>query len=836
MKNHSFHKKDERGTLLHDAVVVVKVLSGHNLFMVKHKSLFKRRKEVPLNQTINSFCLVRLGSNSVTSKTVYASTDPVWNVILESEISTMDLNHLNIVIKVNHVEEPEGDVYALGDLEIPLCTILENNLEYYENEELFTLNSKQCFSYIKVKILFKKNIILSTKLYKEFLSILEEDHFLLVRVLAQLRDNRLDEVLTRCLVSVYHSRNKLAELVEDLLGEMIINSDDPTGIEILRGDSLASDLFELFMKLTCQDYLHSILQNFLIHVISTNLPCEICPSLLNESENITENLNNLLGYLTMVIRNITKSADSIPAVARRIFNRIQTLAIKKFSNPHIKYSVVSCFLFLRFINPALMSPTSYNLLQNQPPLNVIRTATYIAKTLQIIVSVSSSVKENYMLVLSDFIEQQREDMMGFIDQVCTITNLTRRKSKRKSKKSAVELEKKDRPEVVIQPPDSPQSKRYSLTLNLDTVKKAPDLNQSFPNSATTIPKLTIMDTSNYDISTDRYFCIQAAFIFRQFEKNFNSILQSLGGKYTLIEDHFQCIISKIQAQMEEQSDKLIHMEPTSSLSAPSTHRHLERKSRRKQRASLKYNKSETKRSPKRAETVATVSVLRNSSSNVKLKSDRSTFEKIKDTLKSPRNKLKKERHSSEDQLITDKSDPNIYSSRNPETSSEEDTPPHRNTPEPKNTSSDEETPNEDHSSVLSKSKPIPKGSRSTEMVRKARSKRNNKAQLLQSLSTSHITKPINSLSPQQNTMEQQDEEIQYTPRQNNGPSIDTCSSSESIPQCKTDPAIPVILVRSETDSNFDRNSIRLRSHTMNPNLQSLRGLTSDVYTNTVQNK
>jgi hypothetical protein len=390
------------------------------------------------------------------------------------------------------------------------------------------------------------------------------------------------------------------------------------------------------MKLNCQGYLQSILQKFLNHVINTNLPCEICPSQFKENQTLNDNLNNLRGYLNLLLESIIKSAHLIPLPIRRIFSHIQEVAVKKFSNPDIKYSIISSFFFLRFINPALISPVTYNLLKTQPPLSVFRTTTILAKTLQIITGISNFIKEEYMMVLSDFIESRRDDMKHFIEKVGSISphhnhshNNNNKKPKRKSSRTFSEIGKPVKKVPLI--------KKDMNGLTLDPTTNHINGVNSKPKNSPLIPKLCLNEI-NPDPSTSQYFCEQVAYIYRQFAKEFDRITESLSMEKKE-QQNFLKIMKKIQFQIEKTQTqiftKLNNNIPTS---APPSHRlkkynpDQDKLSRNLKRKSLKTSKEDrcTHYSPRVVESISQ-------------DKDRSKLDKIKGTLKSPRYKMKKER-------------------------------------------------------------------------------------------------------------------------------------------------------------------------------------------------
>lgn len=83
-------------------------------------------------------------------------------------------------------------------------------------------------------------------------------------------------------------------------------------------------------------------------------------------------------------------------------------------------SLIGGFFFLRFINPAIVTPQAYMLVDGVPAKNPRRTLTLIAKMLQNLANKPSHSKEAYMATLNPFVEMNKARMNGFLNSLCEV--------------------------------------------------------------------------------------------------------------------------------------------------------------------------------------------------------------------------------------------------------------------------------------------------------------------------------------------------------------------------------------------------------------------------------
>uniref|UniRef100_A0A7N9CV53 Ras GTPase-activating protein 2 n=1 Tax=Macaca fascicularis TaxID=9541 RepID=A0A7N9CV53_MACFA len=161
---------------------------------------------------------------------------------------------------------------------------------------------------------------------------------------------------------------------------------------IFRGNSLATRCLDEMMKIVGGHYLKVTLKPILDEVQNISPTVIVCDLMI-----VTEHFRNKL------FSTIVKSSMSCPTVMCDIFYSLRQMATQRFPNdPHVQYSAVSSFVFLRFFAVAVVSPHTFHLRPHHPDAQTIRTLTLISKTIQTLGSwgslskSKSSFKETFM--------------------------------------------------------------------------------------------------------------------------------------------------------------------------------------------------------------------------------------------------------------------------------------------------------------------------------------------------------------------------------------------------------------------------------------------------------
>lgn len=132
----------------------------------------------------------------------------------------------------------------------------------------------------------------------------------------------------------------------------------------------------------------------------------------------------LMEVASRFLDTIIQGLEETPYGIRWICKQIRSLTRRKYpdANDQTICTLIGGFFFLRFINPAIVTPRSYMLIENQPAENPKRTLTYIAKLLQNLANKPSYAKEPYMIKCQPFIERNKERVNKFMLEMCEVSD------------------------------------------------------------------------------------------------------------------------------------------------------------------------------------------------------------------------------------------------------------------------------------------------------------------------------------------------------------------------------------------------------------------------------
>ena len=109
--------------------------------------------------------------------------------------------------------------------------------------------------------------------------------------------------------------------------------------------------------------------------------------------------------------------DAFPSQLRLMCHCLYQVLTKRFPNfPHI-ISAVGTVVFLRFINPAIVSPFEMGIIEKQPPPKVKRGLMLVSKILQNIANHVEFSKEQHMLCFNDFLRSNFDAGKRWVFQI-----------------------------------------------------------------------------------------------------------------------------------------------------------------------------------------------------------------------------------------------------------------------------------------------------------------------------------------------------------------------------------------------------------------------------------
>ncbi|XP_064021223.1 ras GTPase-activating protein 2 isoform X1 [Pogoniulus pusillus] len=242
-------------------------------------------------------------------------------------------------------------------------------------------------------------------------------------ILSEVCRDKYDAVLPLVRLLLHH--HKLVPFVA-AVAELDLK-DTQEANTVFRGNSLATRCVDEMMKIVGKHYLKVTLKPVIDEICESPKPCEIDPIKLREGDNVEVNMENLRYYVDKVFREIVRSSISCPTLMCDVFYSLRHLAAKRFPNdPHVQYSAVSSFVFLRFFAVAVVSPHTFHLRPHHPDAQTSRTLTLISKAIQTLGSWGSltksklsSFKETFMCEFFKTFQEEKftESVKKFLDDV-----------------------------------------------------------------------------------------------------------------------------------------------------------------------------------------------------------------------------------------------------------------------------------------------------------------------------------------------------------------------------------------------------------------------------------
>jgi len=212
--------------------------------------------------------------------------------------------------------------------------------------------------------------------------------------------------IAQCLLRIYDANNKAIMVLNSLVSHEIKQSEN---VETLwRGNTVGSKAIDSYMKQAAHKYLLNA-----VHGI-----CDKLYKLKKPLATSDKASGPLIQLLDDFFKDLYDHTDDCPASLRQLFCHLQTKAEARFpSNKDVRYTCVSGFLFLRFINAAILSPKQFNIMPEEPSPLAKQNLTLVAKIIQKIANIVPA--EGEQKILNEFMMKQQLLVKFFIDAIGT---------------------------------------------------------------------------------------------------------------------------------------------------------------------------------------------------------------------------------------------------------------------------------------------------------------------------------------------------------------------------------------------------------------------------------
>lgn len=331
---------------------------------------------LPFKLVPQAYCSIAFNQVKIGKTRMKSTPDPVWEEEFVLDDVPPDVATLSITVLSRGKRNKESEV---AELIIDLAT-LKNGSETEDWYPLSGMTPMGEWGSLRLRIRYLDDLIMPTDEYSPLQQLLLEPELASVQALSDLcHSDRI--ILATSLLRVFRHEKRETELIR-ILCQSEINHESETAT-LFRGASLVTTLMDLYMRTECHSFLQSAISDTIARILDSKQSGELNPTKMDVNDDACTNAEFLLQILDHITQSIFTSPEECPRAIRYICNCLQRSVVAKWPTERfVRTRVVSGFIFLRLLCPALLNPRQFNLISETLPTPTTRTLIMIAKCLQ----------------------------------------------------------------------------------------------------------------------------------------------------------------------------------------------------------------------------------------------------------------------------------------------------------------------------------------------------------------------------------------------------------------------------------------------------------------------